>query len=153
MGLAPSRISMSPHLALPMNGRDPRGGPDPMGLRHITQRRDFKAAAANGRRFRTSAFTAQMLAREQVAASEGLRLGLTASRHTGTATERNRIRRRLRAAADLAGAPLGEATLDLVLVARREALQTPFATLQADIARALSKALGPGRKGSADATA
>jgi ribonuclease P protein component len=114
-----------------------------MGLRHITQRRDFKAAAASGRRFRTSAFTAQTLLREQ-AAGEGLRLGLTASRHTGTATERNRIRRRLRAAADLAGAPLGEAAIDLVLVARREALQTPFATMRGDISRALAKAITSG---------
>jgi ribonuclease P protein component len=126
-----------------------------MGLRHITQRRDFKAAAANGRRFRTSAFTAQMLMRDQAAAGEGLRLGLTASRHTGTATERNRIRRRLRAAADLAGGTSGEIGLDLVLVARREALQTPFATLTGDIARALTKAIasGPGRKTATDATA
>jgi ribonuclease P protein component len=117
-------------------------------------RRDFKAAAAQGRRFRTSAFTAQMLAREPAAAisaSDGLRLGLTASRHTGTATERNRIRRRLRAAADLAGEACGAATFDLVLVARREALQTPFATLQGDIARALAKAIGPGRKATTDA--
>lgn len=130
-----------------------------MGLRHITQRRDFKAAAAQGRRFRTSAFTAQTLARAQDAAGgnlcEGMRLGLTASRHTGTATERNRIRRRLRAAADLAGAPHGEAAMDLVLVARREALHTPFATLTGDIARALTKALGPGtgRKATTDTTA
>jgi ribonuclease P protein component len=124
-----------------------------MGLRHITQRRDFKAAAAGGRRFRTSAFTAQMLLRDQDMASQGLRLGLTASRHTGTATERNRIRRRLRAAANLAGAPMAAGSLDLVLVARREALSTPFATLKSDISRALSKALGTGRKASTDTTA
>jgi ribonuclease P protein component len=141
-----------------MNGRVPEGEPDPMGLRHITQRRDFKAAAALGRRFRTSAFTAQMLARQPDAAShsgEGLRLGLTASRHTGTATERNRIRRRLRAAADLAGEAMDETALDLVLVARREALQTPFATLRGDIARALSKATGSGtgRAAATDASA
>jgi ribonuclease P protein component len=124
-----------------------------MGLRHITQRRDFKAAAASGRRFRTSAFTAQMLLRDQDMASQGLRLGLTASRHTGTATERNRIRRRLRAAADLAGASMAAGALDLVLVARREALSTPFATLKSDISRALFKALGTGRKASTDTTA
>jgi ribonuclease P protein component len=111
-----------------------------MGLQHIRQRRDFKAAAANGRRFRTSAFTAQIVENDALAVS-GLRLGLTASRHTGTSTERNRIRRRLRAAADAVGVPHAHAALDMVLVARREALSAPFATLTCDIAKALEKAL------------
>ncbi|MGL4727382.1 MAG: ribonuclease P protein component [Bosea sp. (in: a-proteobacteria)] len=111
-----------------------------MGLQHIKIRRDFKAAAANGRRFRTSAFTAQIVSQE-MPAEQGLRLGLTASRHTGTSTERNRIRRRLRAAAETAGRNQSDAPLDVVLVARREALSTPFATLTHDIAKAIDKAV------------
>jgi ribonuclease P protein component len=117
-----------------------------MGLAHIRQRHEFKAAAAKGRRFRTSAFTAQTLAHGQP--ETGLRLGLTASRHTGTATERNRIRRRLRAAAQLAGASRAQAPLDLVLVARREALSAPFATLADDIAKAIDRTLSRGERSS-----
>ncbi len=115
-------------------------------IARLTRRQEFKAAAANGRRFRTSAFTAQIITRESPAS--GLRLGLTASRHTGTATERNRIRRRLRAAAETAGAVRAGAPLDLVLVARREALGTPFATLADDIAKAIDRALAKAERSS-----
>ncbi len=119
-----------------------------MRLAHIRERRDFKAAAAKGRRFRNEAFTAQLLLRcvddGQDNAQAGLRLGLTASRQTGTAVERNRIRRRLRAAAeDAAAARAGqaEAPIDLVIVARREALSASFTTLASQIRHLLEKSL------------
>ena len=117
-----------------------------MGLTHLIKRRDFKAAAATGRRYRCKPCTVQLRQREPEtllidgAAPSGLRLGLTATRHTGTATERNRMRRRLRAAADIVYAASAAQPLDVVIIARREALTTPFADLSSDLARALTLA-------------
>jgi ribonuclease P protein component len=94
-------------------------------LTRLTKRSEFQAAAGNGRRFRTSALGIQVLDR---ADEGGIRIGLTASRHTGSATERNRIRRRLRAAARdaFAGAQIA---CDIVAVARREALTEDYDAL------------------------
>lgn len=113
-----------------------------MGLTHITKRRDFKAAAETGRRFRAFACTVQLRGRDaaQPPDGAGLRLGLTASRYTGTATERNRIRRRLRAAAEQAYASSAAMQLDVVVVARRDVLTARFHRLVSDLARSLTEA-------------
>ena len=115
-----------------------------MGLTHITKRRDFKAAAEAGRRFRAFACTVQMFDRsgspKEALDLGGLRLGLTASRHTGTATERNRIRRRLRAAAEKAYVVSAAMPLDVVIVARRDVLTARFDKLVSDLARSISEA-------------
>ena len=74
------------------------------------------------------------------------RLGLTASRKIGGAVQRNRARRRLRAAAE-AAIPLAGATgLDYVLVARAAALTRPFPLLVEDLARALGRLASPSRR-------
>lgn len=111
-----------------------------MRLARLTERKQFLAAAAHGRRFRSPAFTAQVRDAEEEAGREGLRLGLTASRKVGSAVERNRIRRRLRAAAAQALAPQAGRPYDLVIVARREVLSAPFPTLIADLSVALDRA-------------
>jgi ribonuclease P protein component len=113
-----------------------------MGLEHITKRGDFKAAAESGRRFRAFACTVQIKQREPEVAdgAQKLRLGLTASRHTGTATERNRIRRRLRAAAEAAYVVAADTALDVVIVARREVLTARFDKLVSDLARSVIEA-------------
>lgn len=116
-----------------------------MRLARLTQRSEFLAAADHGRRFRSSAFTAQILDREvpDVAggdAPNGLRLGLTASRKTGNSVKRNRIRRRLRAAAALALAEQTARPCDVVVVARPETLTADFATLVQDLSVAIVRA-------------
>src|SRR4051794_12119564 len=60
----------------------------------LTKRREF-LAAASGRRFHTERMTVQGLVRDD---ASGLRFGLTVTKKVGHATERNRIRRRLRQA-------------------------------------------------------
>ncbi|PZR96496.1 MAG: ribonuclease P protein component [Stutzerimonas stutzeri] len=126
-----------------MNSRRASGAPVPedwpiaMRLARLTQRKDFLAAAEHGRRFRSSAFTAQVLDKPE---QEGLRLGLTASRKTGNAVVRNRIRRRLRAAAALALAEQTGKPCDLVIVARPETVSAAFTAMVADIAVALDRA-------------
>lgn len=124
-----------------------------MRLARLTERKQFLAAAAHGRRFRSSAFTAQVRDAEGEAGRDGLRLGLTASRKVGDSVERNRIRRRLREAARAALADQTARNCDLVVVARRECLTTDFQTLIADLSVALDRAkpakpgyAKPGRK-------
>ncbi len=75
-------------------------------------------------------------------AVEGPRFGLTVSRKVGTATERNRVKRRLRAVLrHLAGAPTGmpgQIAFDYVLVARRDALSTDFQRLVQDVVEGIA---------------
>ncbi|MEN5083336.1 ribonuclease P protein component [Bosea sp. TWI1241] len=118
-----------------------------MRLARLTQRKEFLAAAEHGRRFRSSAFTAQVRDRADVEeAGPGLRLGLTASRKTGNAVVRNRIRRRLRAAAAQALAAQTQRACDLVIVARPETVSADFSVLLADLAVAIDRARPAGGK-------
>ncbi|MCA0400196.1 MAG: ribonuclease P protein component [Proteobacteria bacterium] len=104
---------------------------------HILKKRSEFKAAANGARFSTPAFTLQRKPAGDEP-KEGLRFGFTVTKKVGNAVERNRIRRRLRAAVREAGPHLAQTGLDLVLVARREALAADFSTLVEDIRRAVS---------------
>jgi ribonuclease P protein component len=116
-----------------------------MRLARLTQRKDFLAAAEHGRRFRSPAFSVQVLDKP---AQESLRLGLTASRKTGNAVVRNRIRRRLRAAAALALAGQAARACDMVVVARPDTVNADFAAMVADLSVALDRArpAGGGRR-------
>jgi ribonuclease P protein component len=111
-----------------------------MRLARLTQRKQFLAAAEHGRRFRSSVLTVQVRDAAEEVDRDGLRLGLTASRKVGNAVKRNRIRRRLRAAAELAlGAQAGRAC-DVVIIARTETLSAGFEALVADLSIALDRA-------------
>jgi ribonuclease P protein component len=131
--------------------------PIAMRLARLTQRKEFLAAAEHGRRFRSSAFTVQVLDAPPPAATgadghDGLRLGLTASRKVGNAVKRNRIRRRLRAAAGIALAEQAGRACDVVIVARPETLAADFQLLVAELSVALDRArpARPGRRSSSD---
>ncbi|ACL60221.1 ribonuclease P protein component [Methylobacterium nodulans] len=120
-----------------------RTGAPPVG--RITRRPDYLAAAA-GRRFHTGRLTAQGRLREAETApdgSAGLRFGFTVTKRTGHATERNRIRRRLKAAVAAIGTDSADQPLDVVLIGRREALSAPFEVLVDDIRRALAAVTKP----------
>ncbi|SFS66607.1 ribonuclease P protein component [Methylobacterium sp. yr668] len=108
-------------------------------IERLKKRPDF-LAAAEGRRFHTERMTAQGRLRNPDVCP-GLRLGFTITKRVGHATERNRIRRRLRAAvglvasdlpSELAGLPA-----DIVLIARRPALEASFEALAEDLRRAI----------------
>jgi ribonuclease P protein component len=112
----------------------------------LTRRAEY-LAAAKGRRFHTPRLTLQGIERTpETGDAAGPRFGLTVSRKVGTATERNRVKRRLRAAlrriADPDGA-LRETVLvpkqgfDYVVVARRDVLAAKFPTLIGDIVDAI----------------
>ncbi|WP_064504282.1 ribonuclease P protein component [Methylobacterium platani] len=119
------------------------GGPPPIG--RITRRPDY-LAAAKGRRFHTERLTAQGRLRDD-GPPGGLRVGFTVTKREGHATERNRIRRRLKVAAQLAAAQAGPAqrdkAADVVLIGRRDALAAPFVQLVEDVRQALGVVTKP----------
>lgn len=100
----------------------------------LTKRQDF-VAAASGRRFHTERMTVQ--GRLRAEDGLGLRFGFTVTKKVGHATERNRIKRRLRTA--VVPAAVGHAALDLdvVVIGRRDILTADYPALVEDIARAL----------------
>lgn len=118
----------------------PAGGQRRGRLPRLRKRAEFKAAAG-GRRFHTSRMSVQALLRrtpQGAAVPPGPRFGLTVTKKIGGAVERNRIRRRLRAALGALAPRWPQADIDFVLVARREALTAPFPALVEDLGRALA---------------
>lgn len=69
----------------------------------------------------------------------GLRLGLTVTKKVGNAVERNRIRRRLRAAARAVLPQAGKGGFDYVVVARRAALTADFSDLTGGLENTLKQ--------------
>lgn len=67
------------------------------------------------------------------------RFGFTVTKKVGSATVRNRVRRRLREAVRLAASPLAHAGFDYVLIGRVGAVQAPFQRLVDDLKRGLLK--------------
>ncbi len=115
----------------------------------LKKRADFLAAAA-GLRAQADPFLLQARDRRDRGTP---RVGLTVTKKTGNSVERNRIRRRLRAAATAIVPQAGHSGFDYVLVARRPALTAPFAALIAELARALERVhAARNRKGSARVT-
>ena len=102
----------------------------------LTKRPEFLAAAA-GRRFHTERLTLQGRPRDTTEGWSGLRFGFTVTKKVGHATERNRIKRRLRAAANDAGAGHADKPADVVVIGRRDALSAAYDILVDDIDRGL----------------
>jgi ribonuclease P protein component len=67
------------------------------------------------------------------------RFGFTVTRQVGNAVERNRIRRRLKAAVGNVGADHARGGFDYVLIARRPALTSPFGALVDDLIKAFER--------------
>lgn len=106
-------------------------------MERLRKRADF-IAAGKGVRASTHAFVLQMRRRDDELSP---RIGLTVSRKVGTATERNRARRRLREMVRLSGTDALKPGHDYVLIARRHALEHPFERLTADFHAALRRAV------------
>jgi len=101
----------------------------------LRQRADF-LAVANGARVNSAAFVVQRRRREDLGP---IRIGFTVTRKNGTATERNRIRRRLRELVKRLDVISMRPHHDYVLVGRRAALDRDFATMLDDLRSALHR--------------
>jgi ribonuclease P protein component len=113
----------------------------------LTKRPDF-VAAASGRRFHTERMTVQARLRENT--GQGLRFGLTVTKRVGHATERNRIKRRLRVASQTVGKDFAQIDADIVIIGRRDILTADFPLLLDDLRRALRVVTKPRSERPAD---
>ena len=100
----------------------------------LKQRADFVAASA-GPRIASPAFVVQSRARDD---NGPVRVGFTVTKKVGTATERNRVRRRLRELVKRLDVISMRPHHDYVLVGRRAALDRGFETMFNDLRSALS---------------
>jgi ribonuclease P protein component len=73
------------------------------------------------------------------ASQQGPRFGFTVTRQIGKAVERNRIRRRLKAAVRGVSLEHARDDFDYVLIARKPALTSAFAAIVADLVKALER--------------
>lgn len=110
----------------------------PRALRRLIKRSQFQRAA-RGNRAGRSAFGLQVIAADE--AKPGI--GFTVTKKTGNSPERNRIKRRLRAAVTACARDFIPHH-DYVLVGRREALSEPFAKLVSDLGALIVRVHTPG---------
>src|SRR5271170_5304215 len=101
----------------------------------LRQRADF-LAVADGARISSAAFVVQSRERGD---DGSVRVGFTVTKKNGTATERNRIRRRLRELVKRLDVITMRPHSDYVLVGRRAALTRDFATMLDDLRSALHR--------------
>ena len=104
-------------------------------MERLRQRADF-LAVANGARVAAPAFTLQSRRRDD---SGPVRVGFTVSKKNGTATERNRIRRRLRELVWRLDVMAMRPHSDYVLIGRRAALSRDFNTMLDDLSASLGR--------------
>lgn len=101
----------------------------------LRQRADF-LAAAKGLRMNAPAFVLQSRARNDDGPT---RVGFTVTKKIGTATERNRVRRRLREVVKCVEPQSMRPHCDYVLVGRRAALDRGFGVMLDDLKTALNR--------------
>jgi ribonuclease P protein component len=104
-------------------------------MNRLKQRADF-VAASNGPRMASPAFVVQSRARDD---DGPIRVGFTVTKKVGTATERNRVRRRLRELVKRLDVISMRPHSDYVLVGRRAALNRDFTTMLDDLRSALHR--------------
>lgn len=97
----------------------------------LRKRADFERVYKQGRRHFGSYITAFYLASE----GAGMRVGFTVGRTLGGAVQRNRIKRRLREAVRLHW-PETPLRMDVVIHAKRSAIDADFALLGREVERA-----------------
>ncbi len=109
-------------------------------MQRLLKRRDF-LKVQKGRRVHTGLFSVQALARDDM---EPSRIGFTVSKKVfSSAVKRNRIRRRLKEAMRLDAMMTASQGMDFVIVARPDALITPFQRIQSELTRAFARAISP----------
>ncbi|MBL4905943.1 MAG: ribonuclease P protein component [Sneathiella sp.] len=111
----------------------------PTGVERLKKRADFLRVAAVRRKWATPGIVLQA-ARDISCVDAGpLRVGFTATKKTGNAVKRNRIKRRLRALADEILPVHAEKGWDFVLIGRQMTPDRDYKDLKKDLLIALKK--------------
>lgn len=109
----------------------------------LKRRREFLRIAAEGRKWAAPGLILQArrhgAARPEGGPEVGFRVGFTVSRKVGSAVQRNRARRRLKAAAERVMPLHADTGQEFVLIGRVATLKRPFAALVGDLEAALRK--------------
>ena len=112
----------------------------------LKKRRQFLQVAESQRRWVTPGFVLQLNVRAAVGSAtrddqvrDTPRVGFTVTKRVGNAVVRNRVKRRLRAAAAKIVPSCASAGNDYVLIGRKQALERPFQSLMSDLKWALRK--------------
>jgi ribonuclease P protein component len=92
-----------------------------------------------GARWAAAAFVMEAKRRVDGGLAAQARFGFTVSKEVGGAVQRNRIRRRLKAAVRDLAPQHAQRDFDYVLIARRPALDCDFAALVADLVKAFAR--------------
>lgn len=112
----------------------------------LKKRRQFLQVAASQRKWVTPGFVLQLNVRGAIRSAtrddqflESPRVGFTVTKRVGNAVVRNKVKRRLRAAAAEVVPSHASAGNDYVLIGRKQALERPFQSLTSDLKWALRK--------------
>lgn len=108
-------------------------------LARLKKRKEFLSVSRTNIKWVTAAFILQLRPwdKDEEYGDIDLRFGITASKKTGNAVRRNRIRRRLRALAQEILPIYSMPRYDFVLIARYGAWDREYADLKSDLQRAL----------------
>lgn len=109
-----------------------------MAIDTLKKRAEF-LRVRGGARFATPSFVLETRPRTQSAGPEGARFGFTVTKKLGGAVDRNRIRRRLKAAVDELAPLLAQSGHDYVLIARAAARDRAFTEVKKDLERAFQR--------------
>ncbi len=112
----------------------------------LLKRSDFLRVAAMRRKWAAPGLIVQAAPNRDPGGEAAIRVGFTTSKKVGSAVERNRARRRLRAA--VAEVFPGQAVpgTDYVVIGRRDTLTRPYSLLLQDLRTALKRVGTPRRK-------
>ncbi|HMS45781.1 MAG TPA: ribonuclease P protein component [Alphaproteobacteria bacterium] len=122
-----------------------------MKLPRLKQRKDFVFVTQKGHRYFSDAFVLQYVCQRPASSASvagtcdkkpgthlpSWRVGFTVTKKIGSAVARNRVKRRLRSAAENVLPAQAKAGIDYVLVARAHAGKIDFQQLVADLQKAL----------------
>jgi ribonuclease P protein component len=110
----------------------------PPSLVSLKRRAEF-LRVRGGSRCATASFVLEAKPRQQEESARQARFGFTVTKRLGKAVDRNRIKRRLRAAVRDVQMHHAKPGYDYVIVARSPALETAYATLVEDLEKALER--------------
>jgi ribonuclease P protein component len=128
---------------LSRDGKKPSNMPIRIG--RLRKRSEFLRVAASGRKCAVKGVVLQVricgtdIRHADPDAQANIWFGITASRRVGGAVARNRVKRRLRAAAAKILAAQGAVGYDYVLIGRQSTLTRPFPALLSDLSEAMRR--------------